>query len=52
MENSTLLLGIMTVTLVWVTVHAWRIGNDRRDITLLGILGGMCGAGTALSAVL
>jgi hypothetical protein len=36
METLTLILGSLALTLLWVTFHAWRIGNDRRDVALLG----------------
>ena len=31
MDNSTLLLAILTICLVGVTFHAWRLGNEKRD---------------------
>ena len=51
METSVLLLAIMTVTLIGVAFHAWRIGNERRDVALLGVFAGLFGAGTAVAAV-
>ncbi len=47
METTTLLLAIMTATMFAVTLHAWRLGNERRDVVLLGVAGGLCGVGTA-----
>jgi hypothetical protein len=29
MDTATLLLAIMTVTLTAVTLHAWRLGNEK-----------------------
>lgn len=52
METSTLLLVILTACLVGVTFHAWRLGNEKRDVMLLGVFSGLMGAGTALTAVL
>ncbi len=42
----------MAVTLVLVTIGAWRQGNERRDVVLLGSTGGLLGLGAALSAAL
>jgi len=36
MDTSTLLLAILTLCLVGVTFHAWRLGNERRGVVLLG----------------
>lgn len=52
MDTSTLLFAIMTVTLVPVTFHAWRPGNEKRDVALLGAFSGMRGVGTAVAAIL
>jgi hypothetical protein len=52
METLTLILGSLALTLLWVTFHAWRIGNDRRDVALLGTVCGLFGAGTAVTALL
>jgi uncharacterized membrane protein YadS len=51
MDNGTLLFTLMTVTLIGVTWHAWRLGNERRDVALLGSFGAMCGVGAVVSAV-
>ena len=52
MDTSVLLLGIMTAAMFGVTVHAWHLGNERRDVALLGVVGGLCGVGTVAAAVL
>jgi len=52
MENVTLLLGIMTAALAGVTFHAWRLGNEKRDIVLLGVCAGLFGAGTTAVALI
>ena len=52
METSTLLFAIMTIILVGVTFHAWRLGNERRDVALLGVVSGLLGTGAAVSAIL
>ncbi len=52
MDNSTFLLGLLTATLIGVTFHAWRLGNEKRDVALLGVVGALCGLGTAATIVL
>lgn len=52
MDTSTLLFAAMTLCLVGVTFHAWRLGNERRDVALLGVFSGLLGVGTAVSAIL
>lgn len=51
MATTTLLLGIMTVALIGVTCHAWHLGNEQRDVVLLGVFSALCGAGTAFTAI-
>lgn len=52
MDTSTLLFAILTICLVGVTFHAWRLGNEKRDVALLGVFSGLTGVGTAFSAFL
>lgn len=52
MDTVVLLLIIMAATMFAVTFHAWRLGNERRDVVLLGTVGGLCGVGAALVAVI
>ena len=52
MDTSTLLFAILTSTLVGVTFHAWRLGNEKRDVALLGVFSGLCGVGTVAAAML
>lgn len=52
MDTSTLLFAIMTATLAGVALHARRLGNEKRDVVLLGVFSGLCGVGTALGAIL
>jgi hypothetical protein len=49
MDTVTTILVVLTVTLAGVTWHAWRLGNERRDVALLGTFATLCGAGTAVS---
>ncbi len=41
----------MTVTMIGVVFHAWRLGNDGRDIALLVVFGGLFAAGAAVAAI-
>ncbi len=41
MDTSTLLFAILTVCLVGVTFHAWRLGHEIRDVVLLGVFSGL-----------
>jgi hypothetical protein len=50
MDNTTMLLGLMAVCMVGATINAWRIGNERRDVVLLGVIAGVCGVGTGVLA--
>lgn len=52
MDTDTLLLGFVTFTLLGVTLHAWRLGNEARDVSLLGFLAGLSGVGTVVTALL
>ena len=51
MHTTTVLLAIMTVAMLGVTFHAWRLGNEKRDVALLAAVGGLCGVGTAVAAI-
>ena len=52
MDTTTLVFAILTATLAAVTFHAWRLGNEKRDVALLGVFGGLCGVGTVVTAIL
>lgn len=52
MDTSTLLFAIMTICLAGVTLHAWRLRNEKRDVVLLGVFSALMGAGTAVAAIL
>ena len=52
MDTAVLILAIMTATMFAVTIHGWRLGNEKRDVALLGAVGGVCGVGTAVAAIL
>jgi len=52
MDTNTTLLAILTLCLVGVTFHAWRLGNEKRDVALLGVFSALMGAGTAVAAFL
>ena len=51
MDTTVLLLTIMTVTMLGVCVQAWRLGNEKRDVALLGVLGGLFGIGSIAAAI-
>jgi hypothetical protein len=51
MDTPTLLLSLLTVCMVGVTLHAWHLGNEKRDVALLGVFSGLMGAGTAATVV-
>ena len=51
MDTAALLLAIMTATMFAVTFHAWRLGNEKRDVALLGAIAGLCGVGTAAAVL-
>ena len=48
----TLFAALFILEMVGVTFHAWRLGNERRDVALLGVFSGLCGVGTAVAALL
>jgi uncharacterized membrane protein YadS len=52
MDSTTIAFGLMTLTLAGVAWHARRLGNDRRDVALLGAFSGLCGVGAAVAAVI
>jgi len=52
MDTSVLLFVVMTVTMVAVALHAWRLGNEKRDVALLAVFGGLFAAGNAVAAIL
>ena len=49
MDTTTLLLAILTATLAGVSFHAWRLGNEKRDVALLGAISGLLGIGTVVT---
>lgn len=51
MDTGTLIFAILTATLAAVTFHAWRLGNEKRDVALLGVFSGLSGVGTVVSTV-
>ncbi len=51
MDTSTFFFTLMAATLCVVTIQAWRLGNERRDVALLGTVGGLCGVGAVVTAM-
>ena len=52
MDTTVLLLAVVTATMFAVTFQAWRLGNEKRDVTLLGPVGGLCSVGAAVAAII
>jgi hypothetical protein len=52
MEEITLVLAVLAVTLLGAAWQARRLRNEPSDVALLGTIGGVLGAGAAMSAVL
>ena len=52
MDTAVFSPAIMTATMLSVTIHAWRLGNEKRDVALLGVVGGVCSVGTAVAAII
>ena len=52
MDTLTLLCLLLAVTLFAAAWQAWRIGNDRRDVTLLGVGGGVSAVGAVTTLLL
>lgn len=50
MDSYTIILVVMTCSLVFVTIQAKLIGNDERDVALLGVIATAVGMGTAVVA--
>lgn len=50
MDPYTTILIVMTCALVFVTIHAKLIGNEKRDVALLGAVAAAAGLGTAVVA--
>ena len=51
MDTNTLFLGLMAAAMVCVTSQARRIGNEKRDVAVLGAAGLLCGVGAVVSAI-
>lgn len=51
MDFVAVSLLVLAVGLLGATLHAWRIGNDRRDLGLLGAVTGFAGAGAVAAAL-
>jgi len=52
MATTVLLLAVVTATMFAVAFEAWRLGNEKRDVALLGAVGGLCSVGTAVAAII
>lgn len=52
MDASLVLFAVMTAALLAATAWARRLGNETRDVALLGTCGGLSGVGTVIAALL
>jgi uncharacterized membrane protein YoaT (DUF817 family) len=52
MDTTFWVLLSLAVTMFGVTWHAHRLGNERRDVALLGAIAGLLGAGSVAAAAL
>lgn len=52
MDPTVILLAVFTITMILTAFQAWRIGNEKRDVVLLAVFGGLFAAGTAVAAIL
>jgi hypothetical protein len=52
MDTTVLPLAVVTATMFAVTFQAWRLGNEKPDVALLGAVGGLCSVGTAVAAII
>ncbi|QPF73966.1 hypothetical protein G8A07_14250 [Roseateles sp. DAIF2] len=52
LNNSAFFMGLAgALTLAWVTWQARRLGNDRRDVVLLGTSAALSGLGAGIAAL-
>lgn len=51
-DNATLMGLVLCVTLAWTSWQARRLGNERRDVRLLGAGAAFSGLGAGLAAFL
>jgi hypothetical protein len=52
MDPTVILLAVLTVTLIVTAIQAWRNRNEKRDVALIAVFGGLFAAGTAAAAIL
>lgn len=51
--DSFTLFGLLLATVLFAAAwQAWRIGNERRDVALLGVGGGVSAVGSAVAFLL
>lgn len=52
MEPTVILLAFLAITMIFTAIRAWRTGDEKRDVVLLAVFGGLFAAGTAVAAIL
>jgi hypothetical protein len=52
MEPTVILLAVLTITMILTAFQASRTGNEKRDVVLIAVFGGLFAAGTAVAAIL
>jgi len=50
MDPLVVTLAVLAVGLFGAALHAWRLGNERRDVGLIAAFGGLASLGTATAA--
>lgn len=50
MDSLVITLALVALSLFGAALHAWRLGNERRDVGLIAAIGGLASAGTAAVA--
>jgi len=52
MKPTVIVLSVLTITMILTAFLAWRAGNEKRDVMLIAVFGGLFAAGTAVAAIL
>lgn len=52
MDSTVVLLISLTITMIFTAFQAWRTGNEKRDVVLIAVFGGLFAVGAAVAAIL